>query len=716
MSNKEESQNPKNGDHSISANQIEPHTVPSDAGEPVQSESGAAQDAEAIAKKESTPAQTGITQAESAEDKNGGSEEQASSAENTQLPATDNETRLPEEVPEAEPATEIESPYLGRFNACFNGLSKIGPLVLLAALACMAWPIFWQPGQGLYCPGEIKTLSAFLHCIATSSWLAPTGLENGAWTSAQWPVFTWAIGLMSLSPALVNSGCLLPATSFLCTVFAALGVWCLAHAARFGYRAAFAAGLILLCAPIFAPLANFVGPAALAAGFMLFALVFFCRGWQGGAAWISLPVAFVLTAIAGLAGGLLHFIVPFAVSFFYLVWRGNLRRAQKSDAIFGFILMLIILGCWLGVISLHHGDSGYMELLFASAWQWNWPIPLEWLLPLAAGILGLLPWTLMLFGVSWLRVISRAGKTLSASRRENGSALIWLSLIFSLCLAVFIPAFHASAVAIACLGATLLGKAATNLTNIGNRFFYLLAIIILVIAGCLVVCLSFEYTQHYILGLLPQLPIPDLGAKLLALPTLWIIGTIMIVGGLIALIFVKRFSGCGPLIYAILLVIIICQPARLSLVPELAAMPQSPLVKFSLIEAQVNKALQAPAVATPEAEPAPESTSPATPDEMPQQPEEAAPLQTAPEGGSQPGQSGDQQNPGEDSSPQAAEPNQESAVEPESTAVPEPAANEPAAPAQAEEQAPPEKPTHTQESIQTPEKNQEPEGEALSQP
>lgn len=527
---------------------------------------------------------------------------------------------------------ESEAPSLGRFNACFNGLAKIGPLALLLALACMSWPMFWQPGPGVYCPPEINALTAFLHCVATGSWFAPTGLENGAWTLAQWPAFTWAISLMAWSPSLVQSGYLLPTTTFLCTFFALMGVWCLAHAARFGYRAAFAASLILLCTPIFAPLPRFVGPATLAAGFFLFALVFFCRGWRSNTSWISLPLAFALTAFAGMAGGLLHFIVPLVASFCYLIWTGRLRRAQKADAICGFILMLVILGCWLGAVMLDHQGDAYLSMLFAESWEWGWPVPLFWFLPIFAGILATMPWLLMIFGVSWFRVIAHSGRTLAASRHDNGSALIWISLVLALPVALFVPLFHPSAVAIACLVTILLGKAATNLSSAGSRFFYLLASLALIIAGCLLICLSFETTQQMVLGLIPHPDIPDLGGKLLSLSMLPVIGGIVCAGGLISLMFVKRFSGCGPLIYAILLVIILCQPARLRLLPELAAMPGTPLLTFAEAENLVTQAMAAPAAPekTPAAPETPAYTIPMLPAE-PGQPEQAPAAPAVPE-------------------------------------------------------------------------------------
>lgn len=614
-----------------------------------------------------------------------------------------------EESPKYEPEGPAEPIATGRFNACFQGLSKIGPLALLAALACMAWPIFWQPLNAVYCPAEIKSVTAFLHSIASSSWLAPTGLAAGAWNAAQWPVFSWLTGIIALSPGLVDSGYLLPTVTFLCAFFAVLGVWCLAHAAGFGYKAAFASGLILLCCPAFAPLPAFVGPATLASGLLLFSLVFFCRGWSAEAAWFSLPIAFILTAFAFLCGGWFFLATPLIASFCFLVWRGRFRRAHKLDAVFGFVLLIAIIGIWLGWIILGHVNDSYLANLFANTWHFGWPINIKWLAPVAIGILGTMPWLLMIFGVSWVRVLKQAAQTLSASRHDNGSALIWISLVLALPIAFCTGPFHPAGIAIACLVATLLGKAMLNLGDAGNRFFCLLAAICLIAAGAIILCASFPVTQQYLFSLLPELPVVDLNQKLQSLSMLPIMGALVLLGGLAALMFVKRFSGAGPLIYAILFVLILCQPARLKLVPELTAMPGSPLANYAHIEGIVMDALATPAdTQTPDSLPgqpasAPE-IAPLAPDSVqahePVHPLEApaykmpgAPAlpesQPAPETSEQPETSAPAES-GQPEDGQQSEPQQQETVTPE-TAAPEPGNTQaqPEQPAEAPVTAPP---------------------------
>ena len=605
------------------------------------------------------------------------------------------------EVPAPYPAEgEKEPPKKRRgvvLDSLFRGLAGIGPFGLLILLCCMAWPIFIYSGNATYCPTEIKYLTAFIHAIFSQSWLTPIGLDGNAWTAAQWPGLGWVIGLAAFIPG--TGDLLLPIVAFTCTFFAVFAVWSLALAAGFGSHAAFAGALILLCAPLFAPLPNFLGPATLAAGCTLFALVFFYRGWRASSAWISLPLGFIFTVLAGLSGGFLPFIVPLLASILFLIWQGRPGRAQKADAIFGFILMLIMLGSWFGALMLGENGNAYLDLLMANAWHFAWPLPLKWLLPLAAGLLGLLPWLLMIFGVSWIKILGRAGRTLSDSRHANGSALIWISLALSLCIAPFIPAFHPSAVIIACLGAILLGKAFVRLSEPGNRFFFLLASLCLICAGILILGASFETNQRILFSWLPELPVPDLGQRLLSLPTLPVMGGIALAGGLIGLWFAKTWQAAAGLMYGMLLVIVLCQPARLMLVPELAAMPGTPLVSYTTIEAKVMDRLKPtePAAtmipeATPELpqalpetsvpalppadQPAPDALAPqpATP-EQPEQGAEMAPASVQPEPTQQPvptQEENSQSMSEQKAQPAPAEPESEAPKAQQSSAEPEP--------------------------------------------
>lgn len=516
----------------------------------------------------------------------------------------------------------------GTWSALYNGCAKLGPLVLILIIACLSWHDFWRPENAIYCPSEIKAITAFLHGISLNSWLDPTGLDKNMWVLAQWPGFFWFTGLLALIPGIDATALLLPLSEALAACLTVLGVWTLAIVAGFGSRVAFASAAILLCAPIFAPLPHFMGAAPFASACLIWSLVFFYKGWQAHVSIFSLPAAFILTGLAGLSGGVLYFAVPLLANFIFLIWCGKLHRAHALDALIGFALMLILLGGWLGWVILSNNSGDYLSLLFTSSFDYH--LTPKWFLGLLAGIAGLLPWILMIFGVSWFSVLKNASKTLSASRTSNGSALIWISWILACAISIFIPSFHSSAVLIACLGSLLLGKAFMHLSKVGNPFFFLLASLCLIIAGLLLLGAHFEFSQSYMLSALPFSPNPLIAPTLLSLSALPYIGGLVLAGGMGGFFFVRRNRHGGGLIYAILLVILITQLGRLMLVPELAANPNLPLLKYGDILNDVEMALKEPEPqALPDINITPQVSAPETIPETPaQQPESNTPQET----------------------------------------------------------------------------------------
>lgn len=514
-----------------------------------------------------------------------------------EYPSDEKEANASLETEEQEMPAETDAPAAvggGLWATTFNGLAKIGPLALIIAITCLSWHDFVNPDNAVYCPAEIKSITAFLHSVAQGSWLTPTGLDKGLFSLAQWPGFYWFIGLFALIPGLDNSAMLLPMVEASAATLAVLGVWTLAWVAGFGVKAAFAAGVILLCIPLFAPLPHFMGGAALAAGWLIWALVFFYLGWRKTFSLISLCIAFILTALAGLTGGVLHFITPLAASLVFLIWTANLRRAQAIDALIGFILMLCLIGGWLGWVILGNDSGNYLSNLFSGSLRFSFP-PL-WFVGLVLGIAGTMPWLLMVFGVSWVRVGKQARQSLSASRHDNGSAMIWSAFVMACIAAIFVPGFHPAAVAIACILCVLLGKAAPRLGHAGNPFFYLLASILLIAVGAVLMCLSFESTQALLLEHLPVQINPLVGPTLLSLTGAPIMAALLILGGAYGLFFVRRNRHCGGLVYGLLLVIILTQIGRLMIVPELAAKPDLPLQKYADIVENVKEALAAPVI------------------------------------------------------------------------------------------------------------------------
>ncbi|WP_300949683.1 hypothetical protein [uncultured Desulfovibrio sp.] len=477
-----------------------------------------------------------------------------------------------------------------RCERVFRALAHAGPLFLLLVLAAQVWPDFWHAARGdaLYCPAEARNIEAFFLSMAQSAWLTP-----GADGVAHWPFFTWFLGMLAPLPVMLtgSTDLLFPLAGALGAALALLATWGLARTAGFGSSAALAAGLLLLAAPLFAPLGHFTGPAALAAALMVFSLVCFCRGWQAERAWCALPAGFALAGLAGLAGGPFHLALPLVASVCFLVWRGGFRRAQALDALLGFLLLLLLLGAWLAAIMLGEDDGGYLHQLFAGAAQKPWPLPPLWWLAAALATAGLVPWILAVFGVSWVRVLREAPRSLAASRRAGGAALVWISLALGLLFTPCIPAAEAqmTAVALACVAAPLLGKAILALPRLGGHLLYACAALLLLGAGLLLLGASFELTQGALARMLPVIPDAQILAALRGMPGLPLLGGLCLLAAVVMARFVRGEHGGGGLVAASVMAVLLTQPATLLLAPQLGTVPAAGLQTL----AAVQKAAQA---------------------------------------------------------------------------------------------------------------------------
>lgn len=596
-------------------------------------------------------------------------------------------------------ARSATAPGPDRCERVFRFLSRLGPLFLLVILAAQVWPDFWHAlsGNGLYCPAEARNIEAFFLSMAQSSWLMP-----GTDGVAHWPLFTWFMGMLAPLPVMLTGSPdpLFPLAGALATALALLAVWGLARAAGFGGQAALAGGLLLLAAPLFAPLGHFTGPAALASALMVFSLVCFCRGWQTEHAWCSLPAGFALAGLAGLAGGPFHLAVPLVASFCFLIWRGGFRRAQALDAVLGFLLLLLLLGAWLAAIMLGEDDGGYLAQLFGNAVQKPWPLPARWWLVACVAGLGLVPWILSIFGVSWFRVLREAPRSLGASRHSGGAALIWPALVFGLVVTPCIPAGQAQvvAVALASLAAPLLGKAILALPRLSGHLLYACAALLLLAAGIVLLGASFELTQGALAGLSPVSLDGQILAALRDMPGLPALGGVCLLGAVIMCRFVRGEHGGGGLVAASVISVLLAQPATLLLAPELGTVPALGLADLPAIQKAAQAQLaprRAPEDNPVSAAPLPEpmETAPVQPAPLPAESEQPAPV--APEAAPAP-EAAAPETPAAPAAPEAAPeaapqavPDAAQEAAPEAPAMPEaPAA--PAAPEAGESPAAPE--------------------------
>lgn len=494
----------------------------------------------------------------------------------------------------------------------FEAASRVGPFFLLLILLAQAWPAFM--GNALYCPREAESILVFNQTSQTGLWLAPAapGL-------AHWPVYHWYLAGMQSLMAMAGPGfgpLLFPLAGLAGALLCLLGAWTLSRVAGLNAQAALAGGMILLAAPLFVPLAHFTGPESLAAALTLFALALLCHGWQKPQAWIILPAGFVLAALAGLTGGLFHIMLPLVASIFFLGWRGSFRRAQGLDGVTGFVLLLLMVACWLGGVMLWQQPDGYLKFLGERLMLWPWPSA-KWWLPLLIAAAGLLPWLAIVACVSWVRVLRTAPGDLAASRKDRaGIAFMWISVTVAAVLSLTAYDPVSAALTVICLAAPLLGKALLRLTGLGGRLFFIFAALCLLHAGMALTAAGFGPTLDWMGGFFKFTLTADQRAIVLGLKALPIIGVICIAAAVLLARMVRKgaHGGMGgALLICTVIVILLAQPGSLLLGPQLKAVPQAKLSHLEEILSPA-PAPEAPASETPAPEGAtPENTAPEAP-------------------------------------------------------------------------------------------------------
>ena len=561
--------------------------------------------------------------------------------EEGQAPAPQAEAPAAPAAPVAAPVAVLEA---GPAQKTFAVLAKMGPLALLLLLACQLWPTFLT--GGLYCPPEMKLMDTVREALASGQWFAP--LHNG---DAQLPVFVWMLAALDLVARMVPqlSAFVWPAGAALGGLACLWGTWALSRAAGFGPQAALASGLILLSSLLFPQLAHFMGPQGLATGLCLLSMAFFCMGWKKEHAWISLPLAFLTSGLAALTGGLVFLILPLLTSLVHLFWTWRIRRAQRLDALAGFLLLLLLGTLWAAAIIFWAQAEGYAQAVSGKFISLPWPLPAFWWLAPALAVLGLLPWLFVITGVNWGRVFATSWKTLRASRKENsGSSFLWIALVFSLPLSL-LGSGLAGATPALCLLAILLGRALVRMGSLGSKFFYLVIALLFLHAGMLLAALHFPVALEW-LRTSTSLAIPQqYEALLTSLDALPVLGGLCIVFAVLLARFTRRAWPGGSLLVCTLFAIILAQPAHLWLAPQLAghaelklaaaqplnaAAPAAPAAVEESAPAAPEAAAETAAPETPAAdaavpEAAPEA-APATEGTAPAAPATAAPAEAAP--------------------------------------------------------------------------------------
>ena len=499
-----------------------------------------------------------------------------------------------------------------------------GLLLILFFLLLGTAPDLFHALQGtaLFCPKEAEHITAFLSVRDSGQWIAPIHAMP-----AEWPGLHWLTSLLAL--CCPHELWLFTLTGILSSALALLAVWCLSRSAGYGNAAATASGLLLLSAPLFAPIGHIFSNAALASALCVFSLIFLSRGWRGDGRWFSLPLGFLLAGLATLTGGLFYLLLPLLSSFFFFIWCGRYRRAQKADAVFGFLCLLGLILGWLGYMYLVVKDAAYIHNLFHATWRKPWPLDSWWIPFILLGV-GSLPWLFAILFPSWIKVAKSAFHTIRASQKEHAaSTFIWINLAVGLALTLCMPKAMQPgwAITMICLLAPLLAKTIVRLGPTGARLFISCSMLTLLCAGLVLLLAYFSVDKANLSQYLPWLPPADILQALPKIHALTILGGICIVGA----IFLKKYLRKGDtghmLIAGTVIATLLTLPATLLLVPQLSSQPFAKLSSFKAIQTAYAAKKEAPK-APAEAKDA--LKAPATAKDAPKAPATAKDAPTAP--------------------------------------------------------------------------------------
>lgn len=481
-------------------------------------------------------------------------------------------------------------------NVVFKALAQAVPVSFLLLLAALCWMPFFK--GDLFCPQEVTNMG-LLASLGAYPLLPNTG------GSVAMPIFPWLAKLLADIP--LPHGMATPLTSFLCSFLALLGVWGLTRCSRLGSMTALAAGLLLFCTPAFLALSQFFGPVSLACGFALLSLGLLGHAWMQEKDVPGMFVGHLLAVAAGLTGGFYFGLIPVLSAFVFCAWRGSFRRARNMDALLGFGLYVFLFALWAGLTVIFTKGIAPADVLrslvklpdFSNSSWWR---------PFAVYIGGSLPLLLILLCASWGRILRNLGKDVLASRRESGSALLWIALCISLALSLISPHLFDIFLATA-ITAVLAGRALLRLCTRGTKFFFILVSVLLVLCGFTVLALAWPSLQHFVLRVLGLQLSEQLTNAFAELSTLNLVTTITLVALPIfcaaAILHVtwRSRTAAAPLLVTTLFVLLMAQPVGLLLAPAMAGMPAlklSPVATTAPAPAQTKPASSTPPTVTPE--------------------------------------------------------------------------------------------------------------------
>ena len=570
---------------------------------------------------EAKPAEE-VTEAASPAGDAGASAAQAEEVQVQELPDRE-EAPVQEEKPEAEPEAE---PVPQEHHGLFRGLAKVAPLALLLLLAMVCWmPLVTTD---LLCPAEADNARVLLAGQGIS-------LLPHAGGHVLMPLFAW-LGSALASLPLASPVQFLPLAGFAGAAVCLIGLCILAGTLKMGRQVMFGAGLLLLCLPVFLGMANFVGPIPFACGISMIAMALLCRAWMKESDLACMVLGSLVAVCATLSGGLYFGLVPVVSGFLFALWRGGLDRLRKKDALAGFIVFVVAHLLWLGAL-ICFGDDAITSDMFLAGLL-GIPYPAVFCDSLKKICLGFLPFLLILLALSWPQIFRNLVKGIKASRKESGSAYLWIAIVLSFVFSCF--AAHAFDIFLTlCLLSLLTARALLKLSVFGVRCFFILTGVLLLGVTLALLALIVPFFNELAVSVCPQFAalVPaDVHADL---ERLWsghtLIALLIALMPLLSALVITHVAwrsrtAAAPLLTSIACVVVLAQPVGLYCLPQLATQMASAKLVDANALLDEKKDTAAEPVFTPKEQPS-QPAETVTPAEPAAPAEEAKPEEAKPE-------------------------------------------------------------------------------------
>ncbi|MDO4840045.1 MAG: hypothetical protein Q3990_05155, partial [Desulfovibrionaceae bacterium] len=512
-----------------------------------------------------------------------------------------------EDKPEEKQPQEEETPQ--EHHGLFQGLAKVAPLSLLIILAMVCWmPLLTTD---LLCPAEADNARVLLAGQGLS-------LLPHAGSHVLMPVYGW-LGSALASIPLASPVQFLPLAGFAGAAVCLIGLCILAAALKMGRQVMFGAGLLLFCLPIFLGMANFVGPIPFACGISMIAMALLCRAWMKESDLACMVLGNVLAVCATLSGGLYYGLVPVVTGFIFALWRGDIARLRKKDALAGFIVFVALHLLWLGALILFGDKAITSDMVLASLI--GVPYAAVFCDSITRIVLCFLPFLLILLAVSWPKIFRNLAKDIKASRKENGSAYLWIALVLSFVFSCF--AAHAFDIFLTlCLLALLTARALLKLSVFGVRSFFILTGILLLGTTLGLLALLVPFFNELAVGICPQFAALVPAEVHADLERLWaghtLISLLIALMPLLSALVITHVAwrsrtAAAPLLTSIACIVVLAQPIGLYCMPQLATqMASAKLTDANALLAAKNDTA-AEALTAPAEEAKPEEVKPAEP-------------------------------------------------------------------------------------------------------